>query len=94
MGNVFEVVDSTSRKIRLTEEQWLHIKQDHPDITMEEIELTLTKPLKIVDKEGDKAYYYHYFKSRKSAFKYVRSIIKYLNGHGFVITAYPVRNLN
>ena len=37
-------------------------------------------------------YYYKYFKERESA-KYLLVIVKYLNDHGFIITAYFVRNI-
>jgi hypothetical protein len=35
-------------------------------------------------------YYYKYYKNRKSKAKYLRVIVKYLNGEGFIITAYFV----
>ncbi len=29
MNIIFETIDKTKRKLRLTEKQWKHIKQDH-----------------------------------------------------------------
>lgn len=61
---------------------------------LEEIQITLRNPLKIVQQEkGDLTRYYSYQKNRKYPEKYLRIIVKYLNGDGFVITAHFVRNL-
>ena len=32
MNHVFEIIDKSGRKIRLTDKQWSHIRQDHPEI--------------------------------------------------------------
>src|SRR3989344_7218169 len=93
MDNIFEVIDKTGRKIRLTKEQWKHIQQDHPNtVLLENIEESLKNPIKIVQKKIDLAFYYLYFKHRKESAKYLRTIVKYLNGNGFVITSYFVKN--
>lgn len=89
---IFEVVDKTGKKINLTKKQWKHIRRDHPDVKEEEIEQTIKNSLKIVPEENNRFYYYQYFKQRKSKSKFIRVIVKYLNGEGFVITAYPVRH--
>lgn len=66
MTLIFETIDKTGRKIRLTEKQLVHIKQDHPEIENEEIiKETLEKLTKIMQPyEGTKHYYYKYYKHR------------------------------
>ncbi len=91
MNYVFEVVDKTGRKIRLTKKQWTHITMTHAEMGnyLEEIKKTLNNPLKIIDHsfKEDLRFYYTYQKNRKHPEKYLRVIVKYLNGEGFVITA-------
>ena len=95
MNYVFEVVDKSGRKIRLTKEQWKHLTlSSSPHAYManhlEEIKQTLEKPDKIIISAYDdnKANYYKYYKEKN---EYLRAIVRYLNGKGFVITAYFVR---
>ena len=92
MGNIFEVMDKNGRRIRLSKRQWSHIRQDHPEIENEEvIKITLVKPDKITQPyEGTKYYYYKYFKERKDPDKFLVTIVNYLNGEGFIITAFYV----
>ena len=89
-GYVFEVIDKTNRKIRLTNKQWKHIKREHPEIKNEEIiKDTLKHPITINQPyEGKKHYYYSYYKNRKSPDKYLIVIVNYLNGKSFIITAF------
>ena len=56
---------------------------------LERIIDTLTRPLVIIKEEFDKTlvYYYLYYKNRPHA-KYLLVLVKYLNGKGFVITAF------
>ena len=89
MINIFEIKDKTDRKIRLSEKQWRHIKQRHPGIESNNIEETLISPLKTIAKEGV-TIYYKYFKHRKEPAKYLKVVVKYLNGDGFVVTSYFV----
>lgn len=91
MVNVFEITDKTGRKIRLTNERWKHIAKWHPYMVkyLEEIKETIQKPDKIVSfLSTKKAYYYKSYKYLPSPNRYVLTIIKYLNGEGFVITSY------
>ncbi len=91
---IFEIKDRTGRLLRLTKERWSHITTTHFEMAnhLEEIKLTLEKPLKIIAHEkGDLRSYYLYLKHRKHPEKYLRVIVKYLNKHGFVITAHFVR---
>ena len=92
MESIFETTDKTRRKIRLTKKQWIHIRQDHPEIENEElIRETLEDPTKITRPyEGKKYYYYRYYKNREDSDKYLLVIVNYLNGDGFVITAHYV----
>ena len=91
---IFEVKDKTGRLIYLTEERWSHITTTHSEMTiyLEEIKQTLTNPIKIIlHEKGGLRNYYLYLKHRKHPEKYLRVIVKYLNDHGFVITAHFVR---
>lgn len=92
MNYVFEIIDKTGRKIHLTKERWTHITSPaSPHAYManfiEEIKQTIIEPefVRIDSIENKKMKYYKYFKERK---KYLRAIVKYLNGNGFIITAY------
>lgn len=87
---IFETSDKTGRKIYLTKERYAHILS-HSEMQdkIEEIIGTLKYPLKITDYslEKDVKYYYKYIKSEKM---YLRVIVKYLNGKGFIITTYLI----
>ena len=93
--NVFEVVDKSGRKIRLTNKQWKHIIRDHPEISDDEvIKETLENPIKITQPyRVRKHYYYKYYKDRKFPDKFLMVVVKYLNGDGFVISAFYVRHI-
>jgi len=96
MERVFEIIDKTERKIRLTKRQWEHITKIHAEMTnyLEEIKRTILRPLKITPQEkGDLFRYYSYHKNRKHPEKFLKIIVKYLNGDGFIITAHFVRNI-
>lgn len=96
MEHIFETIDKTGRKIKLTKTQYRHILR-HKGIEhyIEEIKQTLVKPLNIIRREEGNLYdYYTYHKNRVSPFKYLKVVVKYLNGDGFVITAYFVKNMN
>ena len=95
MENIFELIDKTRRKIKLTTNQFKHVichrgMENH----MEEIKDTLKNPLKITSHEaGDLYDYYNYYKNRKQKAKYLQVVVKYLNGHGFILTSYFVRHM-
>lgn len=98
MNNIiFEIRDKTGRKIHLSKERWGHITHPpslHSYMTnyLDEIKQTLTEPDKIVDSvyEDGKKNYYKYYKNRK---QYLKVIVNYLNGEGFVISAYFARSI-
>jgi len=94
MEDIFEVKDKTGRKIRLTREQWNHIKAEHPEIEKEEVQLAIEKPIKIIEKTNNKYSYYQYLKYKKLPFRFLRVIVKYLNGEGFIITSYFVKRIS
>jgi len=97
MNWIFEIIDKSGRKIHLSSERWSHINLEHPEVApyFEEIKETLRKPTKITIFSHDKdiRYYYSYIKSRDSPEKYLLAIVKYLNGEGFIITSYFVKNI-
>lgn len=91
MALIFEVIDKTRRKIHLTEERWKHIRKKHPEIEdKEEIKKTIENPNKVIDYKFDETinYYYKFFKNKKPPKQYLLVVVKYLNGKGFIITAY------
>jgi hypothetical protein len=84
----FDVKDKTGRTIHITKEQWSHI-QKHPEMSnsVEQIKETLMHPITITSFEYDSqvGFYYRFYKERKD---YLLVLVKYLNGNGFVITAF------
>ncbi len=94
MNVVFEIKDKSGRKIHLSKERWRHIRQRHPNVVdIEEIEETLKNPLKIIGVKEDFVAYYKHFKHRKEPAKYLKVIVKYLNGEGYVISSYFVKDM-
>ena len=95
MDYVFEINDKTGRKIRLTKKQWGHIRRNHPNVeSPDEILKTIQEPDKIIidEREGVNNLY-KYFKHKKQKSKFLKVIVKYLNGNGFVLSAYYLRNI-
>ena len=94
MDKVFEIIDKTGRKIYLSRERWKHITTEHSKVTIEHIEKTIVNPQKIIPhKDPVINDYYSYFKNRKERSKYLKTVVKYLNGNGFIITAYFIRHM-
>ena len=97
MGVIFEIIDKSGRRVHLSEERWTHINQEHPEVApyLEQLEETLKNPIKVSTNDFDETvkYHYTYLKERKSAARYLLVIVKYLNGKGFIITAYFVRSM-
>lgn len=93
---ILEVKDKFGRGVYLTNERWNHILKHpemHDKLALEWIKETLQVPFKIVDIDENVKYNYGYYKNRKSEAKYLRVIVKYLNGEGFIITAYFVERI-
>ena len=80
MDNIFEIIDKTGRKIRLTNKQFKHvICHKGMENYTEEIKETLTNPLKIVSHEAGELYnYYNYYKNRKQKAKYLQVVVNKL----------------
>lgn len=96
MTYLFEVTNKSGRKIHLTKERWAHIRKKHPEVgEIELLEHTLKNPDKIVNYNFDETIHYHYkfFKHKESPKQYLLVAIKYLNGEGYVITAYFDKNI-
>jgi len=95
MRYIFEGKDITNRNIHLSDERWHHIAEEHPEVTPYFVEFgdILKHPIKVVSYIEDPLvrYFYRYYKQRISAAKYLMLIVKYLNGEGFIITAYFTR---
>ncbi len=94
MSHVFEVNDKTGRKIHLSEERWKHILR-HNDVNithLEYIKSTLVSPDSIISQSFDenKSNYYLYDKQMKS---YLLVAVKYLNGEGFITTAFFTKHI-
>jgi len=91
MDYIFEVSDKSGRKVHLSKERWSHIRKKHPEVDdFELIKETLLKADKSITNLWDSTVYYFYkfFKNRKSPKRYLCVAIKFLNGEGYVITAY------
>ena len=95
MDHVLEVNDKTGRKIRLTKKQWSHIRRNHPNVeNSDEILKTIQEPDKIIiDERESVKNLYKYFKHKQQKSKFLKVIVKYLNGDGFVLSAYYLRDI-
>lgn len=94
MDIIFEIVDKTERKIRLTKERLTHIAVKHPDISdkIEEIKTTLTKPTIITLHKYDDNMR-NYYRYQKETHDYLLVVVKYLNGNGYIATAFYTSKL-
>lgn len=91
---ILEVQDKTGRLVYLPQKQWKHIREDHPDVQdINEIEDTLKNPLVMKESKYDPENVRYYYKYNKEKKRYLMVAVKYLNGKGFIITAYYTRNL-
>lgn len=91
MEPIFTIKDKTGREIHLSKKQWSHIRKKHPEVEdLEQLEETIKKPDKLTHYSYDETvgFYYKYVKHRKSPNKYLSVLVKYLNGYGYVVTAY------
>ncbi|MDO8508701.1 MAG: hypothetical protein Q7S27_03380 [Nanoarchaeota archaeon] len=92
MNIIFEVIDKTGRKLRMTNWNWEHIIRRHPEISSEKEKIieTLENPDKIIGslKDDKVRFYYKYYKHRPSKNKFMMVLGRYLNGEGFIISAH------
>lgn len=93
MENVFEITDKNKKKVYLSKERWNHIRNKHSVEDYEIIKEGLINPTDIVFFEEDIIIFYKHFKNRKEPSKFLKTIVKYLNGKGYIITSYFVRKI-
>lgn len=95
MDYIFETTDKSGRKIRLTKKQWSHIRQHHSDVeSLDEILKTIENPDNILsDVRENVETFFKYFKHKKLNSKFLKVIVRYLNGEGFIITAHFTRTI-
>jgi len=88
---IFEVMDKTNRKIRLTKKQWSHF-QKHPHMheSLERVKNTIKNPATIrYDDFNEKVnYLYKEYKDMSPLERYLFVSVNYLNRKGFVITSF------
>ncbi|MBU1252026.1 MAG: hypothetical protein KJ905_03520 [Nanoarchaeota archaeon] len=97
MDFVFVVKDKSDRNLRLTRRQWTHITTKHPMLTsyLEKLKETLNDPDKIMPHEFGRLFdYYKYYKHQSGGAKFLKVVVKYLNGDGFILSAYFVKHIN
>lgn len=94
MTSIFEIFDKIQRRIRLTKERWNHIQQQHPRINnIEVLKKTLSAPIKIIPSIHDSERVKYYYSYNKYIRRYLFMVVKYLNGHGFIITCFYKRSI-
>jgi len=91
--DIFEISNKKGKKIRLTNFGWKHISHDHPDVSLEEIKSAIINPIKIKASKYNPEQVFWYYQFNKIRQKYLMVSVRYLNGDGFIITAYYLRNL-
>ena len=94
MTLLFEVEDRNGKLIRLTTEQWAHINKEHPDVSnWQELRDVLIRPTAIVSSDRDPVKVKWFYRLNKKEKLYLFVSVKYLNGEGFIITAYYTRKI-
>jgi hypothetical protein len=92
--HLFEVISKLDKKIRVSVFYWNYISTvKHTSISGLEADVrsSLTEPIEIRKSKRDPAVYLYYGTSKAQPF--VCTVVKHLNGEGFVITAYPTRRM-
>ncbi len=91
---ILELKDKSGRLISLNERQWSHILAEHSYLSgsLEWIKDALLAPDKIKASFSDNKVKL-YYKYIKSGSKYLLVVVKYLNNHGFIITAFYTNKL-
>ena len=94
MDWIFEIKDKSGRKIHLSKERWNHIVTEHSKLAnkIEDIQDAMINPLIIIRSTNDDKVRF-YFKYLKVLRKYLLVSVKYLNGEGYIITAFHTRKL-
>lgn len=64
-------------------------------IFLDKLEETLKNPDNIIQhKKGELFDFYKHYKHGKQNLKFLKVVVKYLNGDGFVLSSYFVRRIN
>lgn len=85
---LFEVECKAKKKIRISKEHWKRISEiKHPEVSglEDEIKQALIIPIEIKRSNSDRNVYLYYSKYKSN---FLCAVIRYLNGNGFIITAY------
>lgn len=95
MTLLFSVKDLHGRVIYLSTERWKHISKRHPHIVpyLYEIPSILQHPLSWKKVSSHKVHYSAYFKAHPFPEKFLVVVGKYLNNHGFIVTAHFTKHL-
>lgn len=91
---LFEVVSKLDRRIRVSKSYWDYIVNvKHPSMRGldEFVRSSLTEPVEIRRSKRDRSVHLYY--GRFEAKLLVCTLVKFLNGDGFVITAYLTRRM-
>ena len=87
MGNV-ELVDYQGRKIVLSDESWQHIKDDHPEISIDDIKNALLNPDEVrASNSNSKVEIYYAIKTLKPKARFRCVVVKILDTGCFVSSA-------
>lgn len=90
----FEAMSKLDKKIRVTVSYWNYISTvKHVSISGHEADVkgSLTEPIEIRSSKRDPSVYLYYGRSKAEPF--VCTVVKHLNGEGFIITAYLTRRM-
>lgn len=93
MTDVFVVEDSFGKSVRLTKERWAYINARHPDVSLEDLREGLRNPSSVRKSDNDPESVKWFYRFDKKKALYLLVSVKYLNGEGFVITAYHTKKV-
>lgn len=87
------ITDHRGANIRFPDERWRHICADHPEMTplYQAVCDTIAGPEVIANSSSDPAavkLYHKWYADTSVGGKWLRVVIKFLNGDAFVLTAY------
>ena len=93
---IFTVKSILDKKVRLTHTQWNHTIFRHMELQGQEEKVKQTlQQLQIVfySASDDNYHYYRLYSTTPVTKKYLLLIVKHLNGEGFIITAFFLREI-
>ncbi|HLC71884.1 MAG TPA: hypothetical protein VJI32_07770 [Candidatus Nanoarchaeia archaeon] len=85
---LFEVLTRDGKEIRLTQKQWSHISQRHPEMQglIEEMRQALMYPTHMLNFSNETIKYYLFLKNKRA---YIMVAVKVLSDNqGFIMTSY------